>query len=276
MHEDADGGAAGGSWTARHEERVKNLRDHVKDQQNEREKKELRRKESEKKLVDEYMQHMEREKAAKKEEIRKRLERLQAQKAKKSISDQGATSSPELLAGSGNTAGSQGLARSGTMGPELSEAAVQSKEAQALVSPAGSAQKKSPAGKRHAKGASRRRDADAEVRVDEKVAKLNESLGFRPMLNSLERIAASENGGAFRKLPKMQPITQKAPEDGDAEGQLDASQEQHYLRSQRHLARRQRLRLMNQVATEVLHGKKQLVHCFNEADFPLRALMFSS
>eukprot|EP00931_Biecheleriopsis_adriatica_P092346 TRINITY_DN66153_c0_g1_i1.p1 TRINITY_DN66153_c0_g1~~TRINITY_DN66153_c0_g1_i1.p1 ORF type:complete len:295 (-),score=85.73 TRINITY_DN66153_c0_g1_i1:100-984(-) len=290
MLEDPEVSASGGNYAAHDEDKARQLRERVRAQMLGRKKKDYQKREEERKLVEDYKEYVEREKAAKKKEIGDRLERLKARKK----SPVGATktagsltarehyaafhtgSSMHLETKAMDGAESDGspadrseklqIAEDGS--PKAASAMFDSSEAG--TQSASPKSRKPGRGKRLGKGVGRSRersDAAAAV-VDERVAKLNESLGFRPMLAALERIEANDKGGAFRKLPNLQPITQKAEEDPGAEGG-DGKDEEQFLKSQRHLARRQRLRLMNQVASEVLKGKQQLANSL-EQEFPSR------
>ncbi|CAE8710213.1 unnamed protein product, partial [Polarella glacialis] len=101
--------------------------------------------------------------------------------------------------------------------------------------------------------------------VEAKVAELNKGLGFRTMLNALERRETHEKGSGFRKLPRAPLQPQKALESGQPQGHYNKDgdpEKQAKDPSQRHLARRQRLHVMRQVAAEVLKGRRQLAGCF--------------
>jgi len=225
----------------------------VHEQRNQLEEKQRRKEEEERRLVDEYLAHVKRERESKKEAIQARLEALQSANRRHEARAEApqAESKPSL-----------GQARSQSYFPTPEPG---TEEATPFTPrPPQVAKVSASKGSQSARG--RRISKDANAQPDDKVPHLYKTLGLGAMVADFERIE-QQGGGGFRKMPNLKPQQPLKAEPGD-EGPGDEKEhaaEEDYLRSQRYLARRQRLRLIRQVATEVLDCKKQLAGCFHEA-----------
>jgi len=260
-------GGIDGFAAAQDKEKASQLKRRLKDQQQDRQEDEQRRRAEELQLVEEYKQFLEQEKISKKEATQARLNKLKAQAelhAKRAEA--------KARAKGPSPAASQGAAALGDDSAETTCGKEIAAHATATKSPRGSSPLKSPGSKSLRRDSadipvskSQRRDsADAES-VDARVAKINQSRGFRRMLDALERrdAAALLN----KKLQPLQQEPQDQEEDPDSMRLYESAfkgKEIIARTSQHQLARRHRLLTMQQVATEVLKSKKQLAGCFQE------------
>eukprot|EP00930_Biecheleria_cincta_P030068 TRINITY_DN2086_c0_g1_i1.p1 TRINITY_DN2086_c0_g1~~TRINITY_DN2086_c0_g1_i1.p1 ORF type:complete len:266 (+),score=76.08 TRINITY_DN2086_c0_g1_i1:142-939(+) len=237
------------------EEKASQLKRHLKDQQQVREEREQRRREEELQLVEQYKEFLHQARISKQEEVRARLNKLKAQAELKER--QAEARAEQRPAASASQCSGQEAAPAGDNSAEVPGKEMVAKAA-AVKSAKGKHPLKSPVSR-----SPQQETAGAET-GDALLAKLNESRGFRRMLNALEQRDAVALLGM--KGPPKQPL--QSEEEGEDEAHLDEGQEgkdKSARVSQHHLARRYRLRTMQQVATEVLRGKKQLTGCFQEA-----------
>ena len=96
--------------------------------------------------------------------------------------------------------------------------------------------------------------------IPEKVAKLYQKFRAPLVLKRLKEMVANDqvSGWRLEEVLSVQPA--KVTEEPEKAAEKDNK------RSRSHQARKQRLRMMHQVATEVLNAKRELGNCF-EADF---------
>lgn len=254
-----EGGLAGFA-AAQDKEKASQLKRRLKGQQQDRQEHEQRRRAEELQLVEQYKQFLEQERSSKREATHARLNKLKAQ------SELQAKRAEAKAKAEGPASG-----REAALGDDSAEACGKESAAHAIAikSPRGRQPLKSPVSR------SLRRDSAVAETVDARVAKLNESRGFRRMLSALEKRDAA---ALLSKKPP--PLPSQSKEEGGDEPHLDESAGQEGREtigrsSQHQLARRHRLRTMQQVATEVLKGKKQLTGCFQEASHIPAMMAFS-
>jgi len=238
------------------EEKANQLKRHLKDRQQLHEEREQRRRKEELQLVEQYKQYLQQERISKQEALSARLNKLKAQAE---LQNKQAKAKAEWLAASASQGSSQEAVPAGN---DSAEAA--GKEVAANAAATQSAKGKQPA-KPPIRRSPRLNPAGAET-VDVLLQNLNESRGFRRMLDALENrdVAALLS----KKLPSKPQS--KSDEEDEVESLLEEStikdgKNQPARVSQHHMARKYRLRTMEQVAKEVLRGKKQLSGCFQEA-----------
>lgn len=108
--------------------------------------------------------------------------------------------------------------------------------------------------------------AAAAALLDSKVAELNSALGFRFLVNALVRGELDKGATCAPSSPEM--AAAYTLEDAEALDKEKDSLKDPQRWVHQNLARKRRLRVMRQVATEVLRGKKQLAGCFQDAFVP--------
>lgn len=245
------------------EEKAVQLKRHLKDRQELFEEREQRRRKEELQLVEQYKQFLHQERISKKEALSARLNKLKSQAE---LQKKQAEAKAEWLAASA----SQGS------GQEPAPAGNDSTEAPGKEVAANAAATKSARGKQPVKSPIRRsprQDSAGAETGDALLAKLNESRGFRQMLDALENRDVATLLNKKPVLRRSSPEIGKKMEEEQGEAHLEKSTSQEGQEgkdkpartSQHHMARRYRLRTMEQVATEVLRGKKQLSGCFEDA-----------
>mmetsp|Transcript_26365 Transcript_26365/g.55167 ORF Transcript_26365/g.55167 Transcript_26365/m.55167 type:complete len:240 (+) Transcript_26365:33-752(+) len=212
------------------------------------------RREEEMKLIQEYLEYVKREKAAKQEERQLRLARLRPRPrkpcARSDVADSGmgarqaSHTSMNLMTSVPSTASLRIEDRTPT--PEPCE--------EPTVDPA------SP------------RLAEPRVRdeIPENVRKLYSKFRGPLMLKYLKELASSDQVTGWRLFE-----VSRSREDSTEEALSNDREKEFQRRAQQHLARRQQQRRMHQVAAEVLKGKRELSDCFKDADLPSRSRMLS-
>lgn len=244
------------------EEKAIQLKRHLKDRQELFEEREQRRRKEELQLVEQYKQFLHQERISKKEALSARLNKLKSQAELQNKQAEAKAEWPAASASQGS-------------GQEAAPAGNDSAEAPGKEVAANAAATKSARGKQPVKSPIRRsprQDSAGAETGDALLAKLNESRGFRQMLDALENRDVT---ALLSKKPILRSSreTGKKMEEGQGEDDLEkrTCQEGQECKdkpartSQHHMARKYRLRTMEQVATEVLRGKKQLSGCFQEA-----------
>mmetsp|Transcript_20260 Transcript_20260/g.48007 ORF Transcript_20260/g.48007 Transcript_20260/m.48007 type:complete len:212 (+) Transcript_20260:71-706(+) len=104
------------------------------------------------------------------------------------------------------------------------------------------------------------RPRQAQKELPENVATLYGKFKGPLMLKYLKELEASDKVTAWR-LNEILSLP------NEAECESERTDRDKGQRWSQHLARKQRLRLMHQVATEVLKGKKEMSNCFQDAPF---------
>mmetsp|Transcript_55041 Transcript_55041/g.98140 ORF Transcript_55041/g.98140 Transcript_55041/m.98140 type:complete len:274 (-) Transcript_55041:124-945(-) len=253
----------GASWSARNKARQNQLRRHVQERKKQLNEKQRRKDNEERRLVDEYLELVKQEREAKKEEIQLRLAALSSRQRQQAS----ATKPSSAVVGSPSSALGHQRSQSHVPGTESEEAAEITTPREPLVQePSKQQGSQSARGPRSSKDSLMlRKDRGAKdatgAQTDDKVPHLYKTLGLGAMVADFEQLE-QQGGGGFRKMPNLKPQQPLKAETGDDEGsggdEKRKAAEEEYLRSQRNLARRQRLRLIRQVAAEVLDCKKQL------------------
>eukprot|EP00933_Yihiella_yeosuensis_P016026 TRINITY_DN13840_c0_g1_i1.p1 TRINITY_DN13840_c0_g1~~TRINITY_DN13840_c0_g1_i1.p1 ORF type:complete len:280 (+),score=83.59 TRINITY_DN13840_c0_g1_i1:26-841(+) len=246
------------------------LRQRVKEQHASRKQQEKRRKEQEKALIDEYVVKIAADRELKKKEINDRLASLIKPAKDKSPPRRGGAVGALLL----STSNSPQDATDQAKAADSPRAAMLSKLG-SMHKIAGASSPKPPTTAAAVAAANqRRKDKRHEAAVEAKVAELNAALKGRRMLEAFERRGKEaqekgrrKQGSVPTKLPELEGSAAKEAGAASSTASEDG-QEVPDPGSQRHLARRQRLRQMRRVAAQVLNGKKQLAGCLDEAQFP--------
>lgn len=235
------------------------LRQNLKGKQLEKVKKEQGRKYQEQQLIAEYVQRLEAERSEKKKELQLRLSRLKQRKA-------AVHATPTLV-------------------PSLGQADPRSKAVHELassvdpISVADAPEVTTATGGRTSAASvseinsavlsQRRRDKAHEMAVDAKVQQIHEAFGARRMLEAFEDWDKAdeldkEKGRRGKPLQPL-PFASKVLATPDSlPKEVGLTEKTSKTTSQRHLVRRQRLRLMHKVAIQVLKGKQQMVGCLEE------------
>lgn len=226
------------------------LRQKLKQKQLEQVKKEQGRKQQEHQLIAEYVQRLEVERSEKKKELQQRLSRLKQIQADHSTPTQVSS-----------------LGQADQRSKTVYELAISVNTTSVLDSP----EVKTTAGRRTSAASvseinsavlsQRRRDKAHEMAVDAKVQQIHEAFGARRMLEAIEDWAEGRRGKPLPSAPFASKVL-AAPDSLSKEVAL--TEETSKATSQRHLVRRQRLRLMRKVAIQVLKGKQQMAGCLDE------------
>jgi len=214
------------------------LRRRVKRQQSLFEAQERKRLEEEKKLVQEYLDYLREKKLRQQQERQQRLAQgrlsLARRKAAEAQEVSEAPSSPQKLTEGGSTCS---LSAEGREEPKEKQ-----KETKLQIEESFT-------------------PAKIHNEIPEKVAKLYRKFRGPLMLKYLKELAANDQVSGWR----LDELLSVQPSKVEAESERP---EKETKRCWSHQARKQRLRMMHQVATEVLNAKRELGHCF--ADSPPR------
>jgi len=265
---DVDSARAGGDTS--YEGKLQQMRRHLREQQEQHRFFEKQRREREQELAKSYKERVDRLRASQKEELRHRLSRVQARQKKVFLQvardvTRRDSDARTISAKADIDADDTSDVNANSCDAELQSGREESMAAASRASPASaSVRGAAPAPLRSLGSVARGRgkafgsSPSAQTGRRRQAAK-EEPLGFRPLVNALIQAKDLKDDSALVRLSQTGHGQTEGQTPGHVPGHMPESETQcEGPSTQRHLARRCRLRAMRQVAAQVLQCRRQL------------------